>query len=92
MCFSATANFVGSGVLGALGVVTLTKVKHTRELLFAALPSLFAVHQFIEWIRLAGIGWDSLAGGGARHGRGVHAVCAGASAVPAAAKRAAVRA
>ena len=26
MCFSATANFVGSGVLGTVGVVTLTKV------------------------------------------------------------------
>ena len=48
MCFSATANFVGSGVVGAVGVVTLTKVKHRRELLFAALPVLFAVHQFIE--------------------------------------------
>ncbi|HEV7219462.1 MAG TPA: DUF6629 family protein [Terriglobales bacterium] len=48
MCFSATANFVGSGVLGAVGVVTLTKVKHKRELLFAALPVLFAIHQFIE--------------------------------------------
>jgi hypothetical protein len=36
MCFSATANFVGSRVLGAVGVVTLTKVKHRRELLFAA--------------------------------------------------------
>ncbi len=55
MCFSATANFVGSGVLGAVGVVTLTKVKHRRELLFAALPTLFAVHQFIEgfvWLGL----------------------------------------
>lgn len=48
MCFSATANFVGSGVLGAVGGVTLTKVKHRRELLFASLPTLFAVHQFIE--------------------------------------------
>ena len=48
MCFSATANFVGSGVLCVIGVVTLTKVKHRRELLFAALPSLFAIHQFIE--------------------------------------------
>jgi len=47
VCFSATANFVGSGVLGAVGVVTLTKVKHRRELLFAALPTLFAIHQFI---------------------------------------------
>jgi hypothetical protein len=55
MCFSATANFVGSGVLGAVGVVTLTKVKHRRELLFAALSVLFAIHQFIEgfvWLGL----------------------------------------
>lgn len=58
MCFSAAANFVGSGVLGTIGVVTLTKVKHRRELLFAALPTLFAVHQFIEgfvWLGLDGI-------------------------------------
>lgn len=58
MCFSATANFVGSGVLGAVGVVTLTRVRHRRELLFAALPVLFAIHQFIEgfvWLGLDGI-------------------------------------
>jgi hypothetical protein len=58
VCFSATANFVGSGVLGAVGVVTLAKVKHRRELLFAALPTLFAIHQFIEgfvWLGLDGI-------------------------------------
>jgi len=58
VCFSAAANFVGSGVLGTIGVVTLTKVKHRRELLFAALPALFAVHQFIEgfvWLGLDGI-------------------------------------
>ena len=58
MCFSATANFVGSGVLGAVGVVTLTKVKHRRELLFASLPALFAIHQFLEgfvWLGLDGI-------------------------------------
>ena len=58
MCFSAAANFVGSGVLGAIGVVTLTKVKHRRELLFASLPTLFAIHQFIEgfvWLGLDGI-------------------------------------
>jgi hypothetical protein len=58
MCFSATANFVGSGVLGTVGVVTLTKVKHRRELLFAALPALFAIHQFMEgfvWLGLDGI-------------------------------------
>jgi hypothetical protein len=58
MCFSATANFVGSGVLGAIGVATLTKVRHRRELLFASIPALFAVHQFIEgfvWLGLDGV-------------------------------------
>lgn len=54
MLFS-NREFCGSGVLGAVGVVTLTKVKHKRELLFAALPVLFAIHQFIEgfvWLGL----------------------------------------
>jgi hypothetical protein len=58
MCFSATANFVGSGVLGTVGALTLTKVKHRRELLFASLPMLFAIHQFTEgfvWLGLDGI-------------------------------------
>ncbi len=58
MCFSATANFVGSGVLGTVGVLTLTKVRHRRELLFASLPLLFAIHQFTEgfvWLGLDGI-------------------------------------
>jgi hypothetical protein len=57
MCFSAAANFVGSGVLGVIGVATLTHIKHRRELLFASLPTLFAVHQFIEgfvWLGLDG--------------------------------------
>jgi hypothetical protein len=58
MCFSAAANFVGSGALGAVGVMTLTRVKHRRELLFASLPALFAIHQFIEgfvWLGLDGM-------------------------------------
>jgi hypothetical protein len=58
VCFSAAANFVGSGVLGTIGAVTLTQVKHRRELLFASLPTLFAIHQFIEgfvWLGLDGI-------------------------------------
>jgi hypothetical protein len=58
VCFSAVANFAGSGALAAIGVVTLTKVKHRRELLFAALPTLFAIHQFIEgfvWLGLDGV-------------------------------------
>jgi hypothetical protein len=57
VCFSAAANFIGSAALGAIGVVTLKKVKHRRELLFASLPTLFAIHQFIEgfvWLGLDG--------------------------------------
>jgi hypothetical protein len=58
MCFSAAANFVGSGALGTVGVMTLTRVKHRRELLFASLPALFAIHQLIEgfvWLGLDGL-------------------------------------
>jgi hypothetical protein len=58
VCFSAAANFTGSGVLATVGVITLTKVKHRRELLFASLPVLFAAHQFIEgfvWLGLDGV-------------------------------------
>lgn len=57
MCYSASANFVGSAVLATIGVATLTEVKHRRELLFAALPCLFALHQFTEgfvWLGLNG--------------------------------------
>jgi uncharacterized protein DUF6629 len=57
VCFSASANFVGSAVLGAIGVATLAEVKHRRELLFAAMPCLFALHQFTEgfvWLGLNG--------------------------------------
>jgi hypothetical protein len=46
--FSATVSFAGRAALGAAGVATLSKVKHRRELLFAAMPLLFAIHQFIE--------------------------------------------
>ncbi len=58
MCFSAAANFTGSGILGTIGALTLTRVKHRRELLFASLPILFAIHQFTEgfvWLGLDGV-------------------------------------
>jgi hypothetical protein len=57
MCFSASADFTGSVVLGAIGVATLREVKDRRELLLAAMPCLFAVHEFIEgfvWLGLDG--------------------------------------
>lgn len=55
MCFSATANFVGCAVLGTIGVATLLEVRQRRELLLAAVPCLFALHQGIEgfvWLGL----------------------------------------
>jgi hypothetical protein len=58
VCFSAAANFAGSSVLAGIGIATLTRVKHRRELLFASLPILFAIHQFIEgfvWLGLDGV-------------------------------------
>jgi hypothetical protein len=57
MCFSASADFTGAAVLGAVGVATLREVKDRRELLLAAMPSLFAIHEFIEgfvWLGLDG--------------------------------------
>jgi uncharacterized protein DUF6629 len=56
--FFSDREFCGQRSVGCPGVVTLTKVKHRRELLFAALPTLFAIHQFTEgfvWLGLDGI-------------------------------------
>jgi hypothetical protein len=57
LCFSATADFAASAVLGAVGVATLREVKHPREIMFASMPCLFALHQFTEgfvWLGLDG--------------------------------------
>jgi len=57
MCFSPTASFIASGVIGTIGVATLRHVREPRTLLFAAVPLLFAVHQFCEgfvWLGLDG--------------------------------------
>lgn len=48
MCFSATASFVGSAVLGTIGIATLSQVKTRRELPLALVPILFAIQQFLE--------------------------------------------
>lgn len=58
MCFSATASFVASGVLATIGVATLRHVREPRALLFAAVPLLFAGHQFCEglvWLAFHGM-------------------------------------
>ncbi|GAA4534891.1 DUF6629 family protein [Mycobacterium paraffinicum] len=48
MCFSITADLVVGTTLVPVAVATLREVKHWRELPFALLPAVFAVHQFLE--------------------------------------------
>ncbi len=48
VCFSAEADFASAAAIGAIGVATLTKVRHPREIPLAAMPIAFAVHQFVE--------------------------------------------
>jgi hypothetical protein len=57
MCFSPTASFTAAGVIATIGVATLRHVREPRTLLFAAVPLLFAFHQFTEgmvWLGLDG--------------------------------------
>lgn len=68
MCFSPTASFIASGVIGTVGVATLRHVRAPRTLLFGAIPMLFALHQFTEglvWLGLEGrigpVGLDHVA-------------------------------
>ena len=50
MCFSATASFSAGTVLAGLGALTLTSASRPREVLFAAIPLLFAVQQLDEGV------------------------------------------
>ncbi len=58
MCFSANANFIASAAIAAIGVATLSHVRQPRAVLFAAVPLLFALHQFTEGFVWLGIDSD----------------------------------
>jgi len=62
MCFSVTADLVVGAVLLPVAVLSLREVKHWRELPFAALPAVFALHQIIEAAIWAGLDGDISAG------------------------------
>lgn len=50
MCFSLEAS-VGAGVLlTSISVLTLKKTKNKQELMFASIPLIFGIQQFIEGI------------------------------------------
>jgi hypothetical protein len=55
MCFSATASFTASAVLGTIGVVTLSKAKTNPQRVFGTIPLLFSIQQCTE-----GLLWLSL--------------------------------
>ena len=48
MCFSATASFVAGTSLSAIGVATISKVRHRSEMPLALIPLLFGIQQLIE--------------------------------------------
>ena len=48
MCFSATASLSTAALTGLIGVASILRVRHARELPLAAVPLLFATQQAIE--------------------------------------------
>jgi hypothetical protein len=54
MCFSATADLAVGAALVPIAVASLREVRHRRELPFALLPTIFAIHQFVEVLVWAG--------------------------------------
>ncbi|QOP45788.1 DUF6629 family protein [Sulfurimonas paralvinellae] len=54
--YFAVLNFTLSGAIGLIGLLTLTKVSTPREVVFASLPLLFALHQFTEGFVWLGVG------------------------------------
>ncbi len=54
MCFSLEADLVAAAVLAPVAVISLREVRHVRELPFASLPLLFALHQLVEAVVWAG--------------------------------------
>ena len=55
MCFSIEADVVAGVALLPVAALSLREVRHVRELPFAALPLLFALHQLTEAVVWAGL-------------------------------------
>lgn len=54
MCFSLQADLVVGAALLPVAALSLREVRHVRELPFASLPLLFALHQLVEALVWAG--------------------------------------
>ncbi len=55
MCFSVQADLTAGVVLLPVAAASVREVRSRRELLFALLPALFALHQFVEAVVWLGI-------------------------------------
>ena len=56
MCFSATASFAAAGAVTVGGVTALRSVRHPSQMVVAAIPLFFGIHQFAEgvlWVALS---------------------------------------
>lgn len=62
MCFSLEADLVAGVALLPIAVLTLREVRHAREVPFATLPLLFALHQLVEAVVWAGTEGDVSSG------------------------------
>ena len=58
VCFSVQADLVAGAALLPVGVMSLREVRQRRELPFALLPMLFALHQLVESLVWAGVDGD----------------------------------
>ena len=55
MCFSASASFAASAVLGTIGVIAVAKAKTNPQRVFAVIPLIFSLQQLSEgflWLSL----------------------------------------
>lgn len=48
MCFSAGASFGASAVVAVAGVISTRRIKHRGQIMFAAIPLIFAAQQLVE--------------------------------------------
>lgn len=58
MCFSSATSFGAAALLAATGVASIARVRHQREILFAAIPVIFAVQQVVEgfiWLSMGNL-------------------------------------
>ena len=61
MCFSATASFGASAVLGVVGIAAVTKAKTRPQRIFGSIPLIFAVQQLSEGLLWLSLKNDGLA-------------------------------